>query len=557
MKRIVGFAAVMTVALVLIATPGFAISGVTGSALTDNTIVSVAVGNTGVRLGIDLADVLNGTAVKSTSKLIVGKIGSATLPGGQSRTATTASESGKESIQPGAQTIPGLGSITVAGGFIQSAVSNTKVSSVVDFAAGAVDALGGLVGVATMDSSTKASVGTASSTVERMLTIGDVNVGNLGSLLDNLGINPLAVACDAVEDAGAALGIDAVVSDACNQLSAVDTDITGGLGEIGSTEGIIGTVEGLLAPVCLLLPAGTCDTVLGQIDALQLDIDDIQTDAPDVCATVLGALDSVSGQLDGILASLGVIDLLPLGDVDALITSITGAGADIDSATSTLQGACDTLLGTVEGLLDTSLISLDGVQVVMDLVADKSPTSAVTGTIGALKVGDLTVADADDLVALGAQLQAAIGAIEGQLGTVFGALGLSGLPLPELDLFKVTSTKGKKTDGTYFATGSMRALHLGIPSAVVDVPAALPLDVLSGFGGFGLASFKAAAVSTPAISVDAGVFTGEAEFKAAAAGGSDDGDTLPNTGLAGGGLAIAGLISLAGARIIRRITNLI
>ncbi|MGH2794127.1 MAG: hypothetical protein ACRDKG_07450 [Actinomycetota bacterium] len=557
MKRIVAFAAVLTVVLVLIATPGFAISGVTGAATTDNTIVGVAVDNTSVRLGIDLADVLNASSVKSTSSLIVGKAANLTIPGGQSRTATTSSESGKENIAPGTTPFAPLGSVTVAGGFIHSAVSHSRISSIVDFAAGAADVLNGLVGVSAMDSSTKASVGTASSTVERLLTIGDVNVGNLGALLDNLGINPLALACDAVEDAGAALGLGSVVADACNQLSAVDTDITGGLTELGGTETVLGTVETLLGPICLLLPGGTCDAVLGQIDALQLDIDDIQADAPDICATVLEALDDVSGQLDGILASLGVIDLLPLGDVDALIASVTGALGDVDSASSTLQGACDTLLGAIDGLLDGSILSLDGVQVAMDLVADKTPTSAVTGTIGALKVGTVTIADADDLVALGAQLQAAIQSVEDQLGTVFGALGLSGLPLPELDLMKVTSAKGKKSDGTYFATGSMRALHLGIPSAVVDVPAALPLDVLSGFGGFGIASFKAAAVTTPAVSVDAGVFTGEAEFKAASASGSDDGGTLPNTGLAGGGLAIAGLVSLAGARIIRRITNVI
>ena len=556
MKRFVGFAAVLTVALVLIATPGFAISGVTGKALTDNTIVSVAVGNTGVRLGIDLADVLNASSVKSTSSLITGKVGSLTLPGGQSHTATTASESDKETIQPGAIPFAPLGSVTVAGGFIHSAVSHTKVSSVVDFAAGAADVLG-LVGVSTMDSSTKASVGTASSTVERLLTIGDVNVGDLGALLDNLGINPLALACDAIEGAGAALGIAEAVDAACNELSAVDTDITGGMTEIGNVTGVIETVETLLGPVCLLLPAGTCDTVLAQITTLLDDIETIQTDDPDVCVTVLAALDDVSGQLDGILASLGVIDLLPLGDVDALITSVTGALGDVDSASATLQGACDMLLGTVTGLLDTSVLSLDGIQVAMDLVADKSPTSAVTGTIGALKVGTVTIADSDDLVALGGQLQTAIGQVEDQLGTVFEALGLPGLPLPELDLFKVTSTKGKKADGTYFATGSMRALHLGIPSAgAVEVPVGnLPLDVLSGFGGFGLASFKAAAVSTPAISVDAGVFTGEATFKASSASGSDDGGTLPNTGVAGAGLAIAGIVTLAGSRIIRRITN--
>ena len=555
MKRFVGFAAVLTVALVLTATPGFAVSGVTGTATTDNTVLSVAVGNTGVRLGIDLADVLNGSATRSTSKLITGKVGSFTIPGGQSRTATKSSESGKETIQPGTQPIQGIGSVTLAGGFIQSTVSDTQLTSVVDYAAGAANVLGGLVNVATMDSSTNASVDRASSSVERLLTIGDVNVGDLGSLLDNLGINPLAVACDALESTGTALGVGAQVEDACDQLAAVDTDIAGGLGEIDGVETVVGTLETLLAPVCALLPAGTCDTVTSQIDDLQLDIDAIQTDAPDACATALDALDDVSGQLDGILVSLGVVDAL--GDIDALIAPVTAAAGDVDSARDTLAGACDTLLGTVEGLLDTPVLSLDGIQVAMNLVADKSPTSSVTGTVGALKVGNITVADADDLVALGAQLQEAIDSVNEQLATVFGALGLSGLPIPELDLLKVTSTKGKKADGTYFANGTMRALHLAIPSAVVDVPVELPLDVLTGFGDFGIASFRAAAVSTPAVTVDAGVFTGDATFKAAAApaGGVSDPDTLPNTGVAGGGLAIAGLVTLAGARVLRRITH--
>lgn len=557
MKRIVGFAAVLTVALVLIATPGYAVSGVTGSASTDNTILHVAVGNTAANLGVDLADVLNGSEIYSKTKLVTGKIAGTTLPGGQSRTATKASESGKETIQPGTQAIPGLGSITVAGGFIQSTVADNHVDSVVDFAAGAVNALGGLVNVATMDSSTNARIDGDSSSVERLLTIGDVDVLDLRSFLDNLGINPLAVACDAIESTGAELGIGAQVQDACNQLSAVDTDITGGLTEIGGAETVIGTLETLLAPLCALAPAGTCTTITSQIDALQLDIDDIQADAPDVCVTVLGALDDVSAQLDGILATLGVLDVgALLGDLDLLIAPVTGAVGDVDSASATLDGACDTLLGTVDGLLDTPVLVLDGIQVGMNLVADKTPASSVSGTVGALKVGTITVADADDLVALGAQLQAAIDQAQAQLGDVFSALGLSGLPVPQLDLLKVTSSKGKKANGTYFAKGSMRAAHLLVPSAVVDVPAALPLDVLSGLGGFGLASFRAAAINTPSVVVDAGVFTGEATFKAAApSGNTGNGGTLPNTGVAGTGLAISGLISLAGSRILRRFTK--
>ncbi|MGH2726287.1 MAG: hypothetical protein ACRDKS_04850, partial [Actinomycetota bacterium] len=167
MKRIVGFAAVLTVALVLIASPGYAVAGVTGSATTDNTILSVAVGNTGVRLGIDLADVLNGSTIHSTTKLLTGKIGSTVIPGGQSRTATKSSESGKETIKPGTQNFAPLGSVTIAGGFIQSTVSDTSLSSVIDFAAGAANVLSGLVNVGTMSSSTSARLDGDSSHVER------------------------------------------------------------------------------------------------------------------------------------------------------------------------------------------------------------------------------------------------------------------------------------------------------------------------------------------------------------------------------------------------------
>lgn len=559
MKRIVGFAAVLTVALVLIATPGFAVSGVTGTATTDNTILSIAVGGTSVQVGIDLADVLNGTKIKSTSQLVTGTVGDFTVPGGQSRTATKESESGKETIAPGTQPIEGIGSLTVAGGFVQSTVSKSQVSSVVDFAAGAFDALGGLVDVATMDSSTNASIDGDSSSVERLLTIGDVNVGNLGALLDNLGIDPLALACEAVENAGAELGIDAVVFDACNQLGAVDTDMAGGLTEIDGAATVIGTLDTVLEPLCdvaeLVVP-GTCADITSQIDALLIQIGDIQTTPPDVCATVLDALADVSGQLDGILAELTALNGAGelAGLLDAAIAPVTALGVDIDSASATLSDACNTLLGTVEGLLDTPLLVLDGIQVGMNLVADKTPTSSVAGTIGALKVGTLTIADADDLNVVAETLQDAIADAEAQLGAVFNALGLTGLAVPQLDVLDFTNDDGKKADGTYFATGTMRALHLGIPaSPSVDIPPELPLNVLSGLGTFGIASFRSAAVSTPAVNVDAGVFSGDATFKAAA--GGTDPNTLPNTGVAGAGLAISGLITLAGARILRRVVK--
>ena len=550
MKRLVAFAAVLAVALVLIATPGFAVAGVTGVATTDNTILSAKVGNTLAKLGVDLADVLNGSTIKATSRLITGQVAGLQLPGGLTRTATRSSESGSDSAGTGTKSIAGLASLNITGGSIATTVSSTRVASAVDFAAGALNALGGFTNIATMNSHTNASVDSDSSAVERLVTIGDVDILDLRTLLDQLGIDPLAIACGAVSSVGSALGVD--TSAACSALDAVDVpgggEIPDALGTIDSTETVMGTLETLLAPLCALAPAGTCTTITSQIAGLQSQIDGFQASPPDVCATVSDALNTVSGQLDTIISTLGVLNVDGLlGSLDAIIAPVVGQVGGVDSAQSQLDAACNTLLGIVDGILDTPLLFLDGIQVGMDLKADSTPTSSATGSIGALKVGNLTVVSADDLVALGAQLQSAIDTVKGQLGTVFSALGLSGLPSPAVNLLKVTTDKGKLANGTYFAKAAMTAASVYIPSAVVDLPATLPLDVLSGLGGFAPAAVSVAAVTTPTVSVQAGVFSGQATYKAGA--------VLPVTGLSTTGLILTGILSLAGATVLRRVVK--
>jgi hypothetical protein len=231
---------------------------------------------------------------------------------------------------------------------------------------------------------------------------------------------------------------------------------------------------------------------------------------------------------------------------------VTGQVDALGTATSTLDTVCDTLLGIVEDLLDTSLLSLDLVNVAMDLTADSSPTSVVNAAIGALKVGNMTVVDANDLIALGSQLNAAIDTVESTLGGVLAATGLD-LPLPVLDLLKVTKSTGK-ANGLYFAKGALTVAHVALESANVELPATNPLDVLSGLGGFAPLSVQAAAVTTPAVSVDAGVFSGEATY-AAAASNNPGGAQLPVTGVADSALAFAGMLTLIGAAFIRRIVN--
>jgi len=295
MKKLVAFAAIAAMALVLVAMPASAISGVSGTASADNTILKVKVGNTVVKLGQDLVESLNLSSLKAYGKFLTGSVGDAQILGGAERTATTAKNSGTKNIGTGTKSIAGLGSINVASGAISTTVAQAKISSAVDFVLGSVNALGGFTNLATTKSSTDSVIGTKSSVVSRDVSIASVDVLDLRHLLDQLGVDPLAMACTAVAATGAALGVDTAA--ACGALNDVTDEIDNVTAGVGSTETVLATLETLLAPVCALAPAGTCTTVLGQIDSLQSDIDAFQ-------ANPLGADVAIDSTVDDLTAAL-------------------------------------------------------------------------------------------------------------------------------------------------------------------------------------------------------------------------------------------------------------
>jgi hypothetical protein len=548
MKRFVAFAAIAAMALVLVAMPAFAITGVSGSASNDNTILRVQVGNTIVKLGSDLAQSLNTSTLKAYGKFVTGTVGDATLLGGGERSATSTSTSGTTNLGTGTKSIAGLASLNITSAKIATNVASSKINSAVDFVIGNVNALSGLVNIGTTNSATDSIVGTQSSVVSRDVSIGNVSVLDLRSFLDQLGVDPLAMACAAIEDTGATLGVD--TSAACSALSSVTTAIGVGGTSVDATETVIGVLETVLAVPCGLAPAGTCDTALAQINSLQSDIDAFQADPSSACATLGTALEDISGQVTTILATLNGLSGGALPDISALLAPVTSQLGSINTATSTLDSVCNTLLGIVDSLLDTSLLSLDLVKVTMDLAAKVNPAAAATGSIGALKVGNLTVVDANDLIALGGQLNSAIDTVESTLGTVMDATGL-GLATPVLDLLKVTTSKGKTSSGSYFAKGALTVAHLGVPSTVVNLPTTNPLDALSGLGSFAPAAVRMSAVTTPAVAVDAGVFSGAAAFKASPTN-NPSGGNLATTGVGDSGLVLAGMLTLIGAAFLRR-----
>jgi hypothetical protein len=341
-------------------------------------------------------------------------------------------------------------------------------------------------------------------------------------------------------------------SAACATLTSVTSAIGVGSGEVDATETVINTLDTALGLLCVpaeIIQPGICGTVTSQIDSVQSDIDAFQADPSTACAAFNDAVETISDAVGTVVTTLSGLSGGALGDLTALISPVTSQLGALDSALATVNSTCNTLLGIVDGLLDTSLLSLDLIKVTMDLAAKVNPAAAATGTIGALKVGNLTVVDANDLIALGGQLNSAIDTVESTLGTVMDATGL-GLAHPSLDLLKVTTSKGKTSAGSYFAKAAMTVAHLGVPSTVVNLPASNPLDVLGGLGSFAPAAVHLAAVSTPAVAVDAGVFSGAAAFKGSPS--NNPGGTLATTGVSDSGLVFAGMLTLIGAAFLRR-----
>ena len=545
MKKLVAFVAIAAVALVLVAMPAFAITGVTGTASNSNTILRVKIGNTVVKLAQDLADSINTSTLKATAQFLTGSVGDAQLLGGAKKTATNTSTSGSQKIGTGTRSIAGLASLKVTDGTIDTSVASQKVNSAVDFTIGAVDALAGFTHIGTSASSTDSSVGVNSSTVSRDVSIGKVSVLNLRDLLDQLGVDPLAMTCSAIENTGTAL--DVATSTACSTLTSVNDQITSVTSGVDDTETALGVLNTALAPICALAPAGTCDTVDAQIATLQSAIDNFQADPATACATIDDALATITGAGDTVLATLNGLSGGALPDLSAILSPFSSQLSTVGTAVTTMDSVCNTLLGIVDSLLDTSLLSLDLIKVNMDLTAKSSPSAIAKGTIGSLKVGNVTVVSANDLVALGSQLNSAIDTVESTLGSVFADTGL-GLHAPVLDLLKTTTSKGRDAKGNYFANAAMTVAHLGIPSAAINLPASLPLGALGGLGSFAPAAVHVAAINTPAVFVDAGVFTGSATHKAG-------GKVLPSTGIEDTGLVFLGMMTLIGAGFIRRVSK--
>lgn len=544
-----------------------------GEARAQNSILSVTVGSTSVSIGLDAVKSLWGTGRTASAEMLVGQAGDATIPGA-SRKATRKTDSGSSTIGAGAKTISGLASLDVASGSVTADVALDHVESAARLDIASVDLLTGLAQFGAASTATTTRVDTLRSKVSRTVELGQADVLSLGELFDRLGISPLALTCSALEDTGAVLGVD--TADACEEQAAAEAALEGGTTALDDAKSDLETATAPFTPsqvdadeatvtgttcasgdlACEAAALATLTTLntsggygldltglsftdaktalLSRFDEIQQSfadlatVDDAATDAAaGTCASVSGALRDVA---DG----------------------VTGLAPTMEPLAGAIDSSCDALADTVQALLDTSLLSLDTIEVSLETVATVgSPTAKVTGNLVSVRVGNVLPAG-PTLSLTQADFTSSVSAVSDAVALALSKLAI-GLQAPEIELMKTSTTKGKRSDGTWFASASLTALHLAIPSSTPTLPAENPLGFLGGTGGLSSAPVRAGApaapVTTPAVVIDAAKFTGSSTFVPGA-----DGKTLPVTGVPDGPAGIAlGLALIVAAAGVRRL----
>lgn len=531
MKRILAGASAVVVVFVAGLSPAVAASTSSGEATTKNIVLALKVGGTAVSIGVDTATSLLSTTREATASLVTGQAGTSKLDAA-SRTSKTSSESGTTKTGTGVQQIPGLLSVNVATGEVKTGVSTSTVTSGVALTVGQIDALAGLLTAGTALVNTSTTVDRTLAKVSRVVQIGSAGVLSIGDLLTRLGMSPFALTCAAVEAAGTKLGVS--TSLACGELDAVQQSFADATASLGTAktqlESDLSSANGSLGGALALV--GTY-----AIDPTGMTPEQIQ-------AAVVA---EITERLNGVNAALSQT---ASGTCSSVSGALAGASESIGTAPkAAVDSACATLKATVDGLLSTPLLGADGIRIGLSTIArPKSPYADGNGVIGSIKVGNLAQIGVP-LDSISSAVDSTIAKVRANAGAALTALGV-GIPTPELDLLKVAEDSGVKTDGTWFASASVTALHFRIPSATLTVPAGPGLGVLAAPTSTTRPPRLAPTqLSAPEVSVDLGVFSGSATFRPAGVSSSQQ---LPTTGVGSAALVVAGILALGGASAIRR-----
>jgi peptidoglycan hydrolase CwlO-like protein len=304
-----------------------------------------------------------------------------------------------------------------------------------------------------------------------------------------------------------------------------------GLGFTAARAALLASIDEVLAAFDSLDDANAeLATVDAQIATLNAEIDDVQDQIATLDAQIaakndeisdldaaidatqdqidtLGAqLDALNDELDALISALAVMDAAAPADttctatVEALETVAAlepTLAASMDALRDEVDGACGSLRDEVEALLDVPLITVDGITITLDISARvDAPAVAVTGTLGTVQIGEnepvvLDMPTGSDEIPVAQTM------IADAIETITEHTGL-GLAAPSLGFLVTASDAGRRSDGYWYAEGSVTFLRLSMPAGSVTVPDEPPLGPLEGSGSQFVASSRIAAAGTGA-----------------------------------------------------------
>ena len=281
-------------------------------------------------------------------------------------------------------------SATVDPGKLTASLNQGVAAATMSSQVSQVKAVGGLLGLGSLQSALDASSGATSSGATRGASVNDLTVLDLGALLAGLGL-PL------------------------DQLTPLQ---------------LAGLIDALAVQTGVPLPSGT-DTVTSAITALDAAIDDLQatlTAAPAAVGEITTGIDGATSTLVG-----------AVGTATGVTLPLPSTGQTLDQAIAAVNLLIDELQALLADLLTEGLLALDGLALLrlegveVGVTTKAAETVAgsvatVTGKIGAIKVGNVTLPGIDLLggdvaaAAVGDDVAAAIAGLNTQLGTVLATI---------------------------------------------------------------------------------------------------------------------------------------
>lgn len=459
-NRLLGAVAAATIAAVAPLSGAIAATEANGvgTGTVSSTLLQVDLGEGGgilsIRVlgdgGVATIDPANGVARASTT-LTPLTISSGAAPALNVTTpAITSSSTGAEDRQqvaPGLPTVPAFsGSI---GGTISSIVDAAGARSGLDATVGNLRLAGGLLSVPSGAVTFGTNTATGKTSATRSISIPSIEVLNLAAVLEGAGV---ALADLPIDDLlGLLAGLGITLPEITDPGAVIET-VNGAIDEIQALTGdltteLCATVDDLLATVGGLAGTGA----VGEV-------------AEDISDAINGA---IGGGIGG-----GSPGLPPLPPIPSLpdILSAKVLPVDCDAVVGTVQDLVDDLQAVVadvvttvlDALGSTSLLSVQGIEI--GLVADarstvESSVAEVTGTIGSVKVGAISVPGVSglDLTAAEAVLDAAGDAVSGAIGSVLGTVNAGLASMVDVDVLQIDELVG--ADGDYAnATAAVTAL---------------------------------------------------------------------------------------------------